>query len=207
MRVNRILVRHCTAAVITVLTLVAPLAAHSNAPAVPAAVSAPVHIDNFGKINDNYYRGAQPDGAGYADLAALGVRTIIDLTRDGRSDEPGLVQRAGMQFYRIPLTTTERPSEAAIAQFLAIVNDPAKQPVYVHCQGGRHRTGALTAVYRMTTDGWSADRAYQEMKQFNFEGFPGHPELKHFVYDYYTQAATSRMAALTPAVSTVATAH
>jgi hypothetical protein len=42
----------------------------------------------------------------------------------------------------------------------------------------------MTAVYRMTKDGWSADRAYQEMKQFNFEGFPGHPELKHFVYDY-----------------------
>jgi tyrosine-protein phosphatase SIW14 len=59
--------------------------------------------------------------------------------------------------------------------------------VYVHCQGGRHRTGAMTAVYRMTQDGWTADRAYQEMNQYKFEGFPGHPELKSFVYDYYTQ--------------------
>jgi hypothetical protein len=40
----------------------------------------------------------------------------------------------------------------------------------------------------MTKDGWTADRAYGEMKQFNFEGFPGHPTLKNVVFDYRTQA-------------------
>ena len=44
----------------------------------------------------------------------------------------------------------------------------------------------MTAVYRMTQDGWNADRAYSEMKQFRFEGFPGHPVLKRFVYDFYS---------------------
>jgi protein tyrosine/serine phosphatase len=145
-----------------------------------------IRIDNFGKINSTYYRGAQPDDRDYRDLAGLGIRTVIDLTADGRTNEQRLVQQAGMKFYRIPLTTSERPAEAAVVQFLKIVNDPANQPVYVHCQGGRHRTGVMTAVYRMTQDGWSADRAYQEMKQFRFEGFPGHPELKKFVYDYYS---------------------
>ena len=94
--------------------------------------------------------------------------------------------------------TTDRPSSSAVAEFLQLVNDPAKQPVYVHCQGGRHRTGVMTAVYRMTQDGWTADRAYDEMKQFNFEGFPGHPALKSFVYDFSTQADRSRMASNTP---------
>src|SRR5262249_39134516 len=136
---------------------------------------------------DNYYRGAQPDGRDYADLAGVGIKTVIDLTRDGRSDEQGLVERAGMKFYRIPLTTSDRPAAAAVTQFLKLVNDPANLPVYVHCQGGRHRTGVMTAVYRMTQNGWNADRAYQEMKQYHFEGFPGHPELKRFVYDYYAQ--------------------
>jgi tyrosine-protein phosphatase SIW14 len=64
--------------------------------------------------------------------------------------------------------------------------------VFVHCQGGRHRTGVMTAVYRMTKDGWTADRAYQEMKQYRFEGFPGHPELKRFVYDYYSALPQGR---------------
>jgi protein tyrosine/serine phosphatase len=152
-----------------------------------------IRIKNFGRINDNYYRGAQPQARDYSDLAALGVRTVIDLTRDGRSDERAYVERAGMKFYRIPMTTSDRPSPAAVTQFLNLVNDPDNFPVYVHCQGGRHRTGVMTAVYRMTQDGWTADRAYDEMKRFRFEGFPGHPELKRFVYDYYSDVKRAQV--------------
>jgi tyrosine-protein phosphatase SIW14 len=153
-----------------------------------------IRIDNFGRISDTYYRGAQPKDRDYADLAALGVKTVIDLTEDGRADEKARVEAAGMKFHRIPMTTSDRPATAAVSEFLKLVNNPANQPVYVHCQGGRHRTGVMTAVYRMTKDGWTADRAYAEMKQFKFEGFPGHPELKSFVYDYYSQLDNSRLA-------------
>ena len=151
-----------------------------------------IHIDNFGQINTNYFRGAQPDGRDYSDLAVLGVKTVIDLTRDGRDNERGLVEAVGMKFYRIPMTTSDRPSDQAVAEFLKLVTNPANLPVYVHCQGGRHRTGVMTAVYRMTQDGWTADQAYAEMKQYKFEGFPGHPELKRFVYDTYDQIVQAR---------------
>jgi tyrosine-protein phosphatase SIW14 len=157
-----------------------------------SATLANIRIDNFGQISQNYYRGAQPENRDYADLARLGVKTVIDLQADGEAGEKGLVERAGMKFYRIPMTTSDRPSDSAVTQFLKLVNDPANQPVYVHCKGGRHRTGVMTAVYRMTNNGWTADRAYQEMKQFRFEGFPGHPTLKRFVYDYYTKFARSQ---------------
>ena len=190
MSVKRTLVRLCACVLLAGL----PLAGVAAVAKDPSAYIANIRIDNFGKINGNYYRGAQPDDPDYRDLAALGVRTIIDLTRDGRSNERRLVEQAGMQFYRIPLTTSERPNEAAVAQFLKLVNDPAMQPVFVHCQGGRHRTGAMTAVYRITQDGWNADRAYQEMKRYKFEGFPGHPALKKFVYDYYSRVERVRIA-------------
>ena len=189
MGINKTLLRWCAC----VLLATIPLAASAGTKNSPSPV-ARIRIDNFGKINSNYYRGAQPDDRDYKDLAALGVRTVIDLTRDGRANEPRLVEQAGMRFYRIPMTTTEKPSEAAVAQFLKLVNDPASQPVFVHCQGGRHRTGVMTAVYRMTQDSWSAERAYQEMKQYRFEGFPGHPALKKFVYDYYSRVDRSRIA-------------
>jgi len=189
MRLYSIRKRHTAAILATALLLTGlTAAAETNVTATK------VQINNFGKINETYYRGAQPDSRDYADLAAMGVKTVIDLTRDGREDEPGLVQRAGMKFYRIPLTTSEAPSAASIDQFLKLVNDPANQPVFVHCQGGRHRTGAMTAVYRITKDGWTADKAYQEMKQYRFEGFPGHPELKRFVYDYYSSNDQQRRA-------------
>jgi tyrosine-protein phosphatase SIW14 len=157
------------------------------APAAAASASAlaRVHIDNFGKVDDTYFRGAQPEGGDYDDLAAIGVKTVIDLTRDGKRNEKAMVERAGMTFFRIPLTTSERPADPAVKQFLSIVNDPARQPVYVHCQGGQHRTGVMTAVYRMTKYGWTEDKAYDEMKEYKFETFFGHPELRHFVHDYF----------------------
>jgi protein tyrosine/serine phosphatase len=181
MNVNQIARRKCAIILLILLSISGRLWAKSAA----GANLARIRIDNFGQINDNYYRGAQPDGQDYSDLAAIGIKTVIDLTQDGRDDEQELVERAGMKFYRIPLTTYEQPADAAVAEFLKLVNDPANQPVYVHCQGGRHRTGVMTAVYRMTHDGWNADRAYTEMKQYHFDGFPGHPTLKHFVYEYY----------------------
>ena len=150
-----------------------------------SAAFAKVSIENFGQVNDRYYRGAQPEGRDYEDLAALGVRTIIDLTDDGNADEAGLAAGAGMKFFRIPLTTHAQPSAQAVAQFLALVNDAANQPVYVHCQGGRHRTGVMTAVYRMSHDGWTADRAFTEMQNYKFGPVFLHSALRDFVYDYY----------------------
>ena len=175
-----------------VATLTCALLTSADAAAQLSGVgSGFVRIDNFGKVNDNYYRGAQPVDADFADLAALGIRTVIDLTRDGRSSERAAVERTGMKFYRIPMTTSTRPADTAVAEFLRLVNDPSNQPIYVHCQGGRHRTGVMTAIYRITENGWTADRAYEEMKRFHFEGFPDHPVLRNFVFDYDAQVEKS----------------
>jgi tyrosine-protein phosphatase SIW14 len=161
------------------LVAVAGLSAASN-----------VRIDNFGRINANYYRGAQPAGQDYDDLAALGVKTIIDLTSDdAQANERQMASRSGMRYVQIPMTTHRDPTNAQIAQFLGIVNDPASQPVYVHCVGGKHRTGVMTAIYRMTNDGWSADQAFSEMKQYKFGAEFLHPEFKRVVYAYPAQLA------------------
>jgi protein tyrosine/serine phosphatase len=144
-----------------------------------------IRIDNFGQVSPTYFRGAQPQGQDYADLAALGVKTVIDLTDDdGQPGEKASVERAGMSYVRIPMSTHESVSDAKVAQFLTIVDDAAKQPVYVHCVGGRHRTGVMTAIYRMTEQGWTADKAFSEMKQYKFGADFLHPEFKQTVYSY-----------------------
>ncbi len=175
-----------------------PVAAEAGSAARPAAAAmdvSRVRIDNFGRISNTYFRGAQPKGSDYADLAGIGVKTVIDLTKDGDRNEPAAVQRAGMRFFRIPMTTHNVPTGAELARFLQIVDDPANQPVYVHCQGGRHRTGVMTAVFRMTNDGWSPDRAFAEMKQYKFGADFLHPEFKSFVYDYAADLAHAAAAA------------
>jgi protein tyrosine/serine phosphatase len=56
--------------------------------------------------------------------------------------------------------------------------------VYVHCVGGKHRTGVMTAAYRMTAERWNAQKAFSEMKQYNFGADFLHPEFKSFVYAF-----------------------
>ena len=168
-------------------TLLGATPAQAGARHVAASESAAlanIHIENFGQINDHYYRGAQPKGDDFKALAALGVKMVIDLAAEGDPGEEANARAAGMQFVRIPMTTHQAPSAAVIHQFLSLVDDPAKQPVYVHCIGGRHRTGVMTAIYRMTDDHWDASRAFREMKQYKFGAEFLHPEFKAFLDTY-----------------------
>ncbi len=146
-------------------------------------------VENFGKVNDNYYRGSQPDAAGFAQLKQLGIKTVIDLRQDSRAEEPEQVRALGMQYFNIPLKANRAATPEQTVYFLKLVNDPANAPVYVHCKGGRHRTGAMTGVYRIAHDGWTADQAYDEMKKYDFNnGFFGGPRAqKAFVYSFYEQ--------------------
>jgi protein tyrosine/serine phosphatase len=149
-----------------------------------------IHIDNFGRVSSNYFRGAEPDDEQYATLAAVGIKTVIDLRSDDFDTEDRLlVERAGMKYVQIPMTTHQPPTRPVIEEFLRIVDDPENQPVYVHCVGGRHRTGVMTAVYRMTRDGWTADQAFKEMKAYKFGADFLHPEFKRFVYAYHATPA------------------
>jgi protein tyrosine/serine phosphatase len=187
-------------AVVLALTVSLGPAGAQSAFAAPekssAAAVSSIHIDNFGRIDANYYRGAQPQGRDYADLAALGVKTVINLTSDDASaDEQGMVENAGMRYLQIPMTTHAVPTVAQLAEFFKVVNDAASQPVYVHCVGGRHRTGVMTAAYRMNHDGWSSEQAFKEMKQFKFGADFLHAEFKEFVYGYPTALRAAAAAA------------
>lgn len=146
-------------------------------------------VENFGKVSDNYYRGSQPGAEGFAQLKRLGIKTVIDLRKDSLAAEPGQVRALVMQYFNIPMKANQAATPEQTKYFLKLVNDPANWPVYVHCKGGRHRTGALTAVYRITHDGWTADQAYDEMKKYDFNnGFFGGPAAqKKFVYSFYQQ--------------------
>ena len=135
--------RAYTAALVFALTLGPAGAQYASAePRSGSVTTSSVRIDNFGRVNPNFYRGAQPNGRDYADLATLGVKAVLNLTSDdAAADEKSMTEHAGMTYFQIPMTTRQAPTAEQLAQFLKIVDDPANQPVYVHCVGGRHRTG------------------------------------------------------------------
>ena len=150
-----------------------------------------ITIYNFATVNDDYYRGGQPLGEDYAHLAALGVKTVVNLTNetDGLDEEKQMVEQYGMKYVHIPMKTRKTPTEAEIAAFMSAVDEDGD--VYVHCVGGRHRTGVMTAVYRMTKDGLNGDQAFNEMKQYKYGPDFLHPEFKKFVYAYKPKAAAA----------------
>ena len=53
-------------------------------------------------------------------------------------------------------------------RFLQLATDKARQPVFVHCQHGADRAGAMCAVYRVAVDGWTKQQAIDEMTQGGF---------------------------------------
>lgn len=147
--------------------------------------SAAVDVDNFGQVTEFYFRGGQPKDEAYDQLAAIGVKTIIDLRDDPKDYARRLTEQAGMKYINFPLDDKGYPPPDAATKFLALVNDRENWPVYVHCAGGRHRTGAMTAVFRMTVQGWDVNRAYEEMKDYDFYTRWGHKGMKRFVFNYY----------------------
>src|SRR5437899_1615552 len=121
-----------------------------------------IKISNFGKMDDRFYRGAQPKRGDFAALKALGIHTVIDLTEN--SGEQADVEAVGMKYVNIPIVDKSYPTDENVAAFLKTIDDKDTGVFYVHCAGGRHRTGDMGALYRFTKYGWGFDQGYKEME-------------------------------------------
>jgi protein tyrosine/serine phosphatase len=172
--------RHALLALVAILSLAAVSSAQENS-------STNVTIKNFGQMDDRFYRGAQPKEKEFKELAQLGIRTIIDLRDDPESYEKPMVESLGMTYVHIPMIAKKYPTQEALDLFFKTINDPNTGKFYVHCAGGRHRTGVIGAVYRFRLYNWDFEQVYKEMKQYDFYTRWGHGAFKDFVEDYYAQ--------------------
>ena len=143
-----------------------------------------IKIKNFGQMDERYYRGAQPQPEDYQSLKDLGVNTVIDLRNDPTDYEKAAVEALGMKYVNIPMSGWKYPKAEYVEQFLKLMNDPETGVVYAHCKAGIHRTGITAAVYRFTKYGWDYDKAYKEMKNYNFSIGLVHGLLKVYVKNY-----------------------
>ncbi len=137
--------------------------------ALAASIAAP-SISNFDIVSEGLWRGAAPSNQAMQKLAESGVKTIVDLRLAGlgAEEEASRAKKLGIKYIHIPLGFMG-PSLSKVAQFLNIVNDPANQPVFVHCRYGADRTGALVGVFRVIHDHWSCNQAYSEMRSHHFK--------------------------------------
>ncbi len=143
-----------------------------------------VDIPNFHKVDESLYRGGKPNKDGWMRLKELGVKTVIDLCGKDENiiKEKELVSKLGMDFVNIPLSVYKKPTDEQVLRFLDIVTDKQRQPVFVHCDSGRDRTGAIIAMYRVVVCGWTIKEAYNEAKSLGFWPYHGNAELKRFIH-------------------------
>ena len=122
-------------------------------------------LSNLHKVSDDLYRGAQPTAEGMKELEKLGVKTVVNLrSLHSDSDE---IKDTGLTYEHIVMTTLNVQDKDVI-RFLQIVTDPSRTPVFVHCQHGADRTGTMCAIYRTAVQGWSKDKAIEEMTKGGF---------------------------------------
>ncbi len=160
-----------------------------------------IKIENFGQMDERYYRGAQPEPGDYAALKALGVNTVIDLRNDPTDYEKGAVEALGMKYVNIQMSGWKYAKDTQVEEFMRLMNDPATGVVFAHCKAGRHRTGLTGAVYRMEKYGWGYDKSYKEMKNYDYSSWPVHFNIKSYVKEYAKAKAKQSTASRAEAVS------
>jgi len=151
-------------------------------------------VPNFHQVDENIYRGAQPHGQGFASLAKIGIKTVIDLR--GENSEESAVQRAGMHYVRLRWSGFKAPDDSQIATVLSLLNDNSAWPVFVHCRRGADRTGTAIACYRIAHDHWSNQQALAEAKTFGMSSLEA--AMQRYILHFGTQTPSST-AALAPA--------
>ncbi len=138
------------------------------------------------------YRGAQPSAEGMRQLQAMGIKTVVSLRAFHDDDEELAGTALGHERIRIKSWHAE---DEDVERFLRIVTDPAKQPVFVHCQHGADRTGMMCAIYRMVVQGWSADAASAEMRDGGYGFHSIWTNLFNYVRAFDAEAMKRRLAA------------
>ena len=128
------------------------------------------------------YRSGQPSASQVANLVeGFGIRTII-IVREGSSrrvpNEKETAEQLGVHVVHIPIKSRQAIPDEQVAEFFQYVDDPEHQPALVHCSAGRHRTGYLCAMYRIERQGWSVERALEELYSFKFDTESQHAVLK-----------------------------
>lgn len=139
-----------------------------------------------------FYRSGQFTAGGLrAIVRDQGIKTVINLQEENvdpfmpeewlakpHVTESALCKELGIKYYALfggeiipeaEFARGKRP--AVIDQYLQILDDPKNYPVLLHCKAGLHRTGTLTAIYRMEYENVTPGHAMEELRANGFGTF------------------------------------
>ena len=116
----------------------------------------PIDIPNWYRLDDRLTTSGQPSSEQLAQIAALGVRDVINLALHEHPralpDEAATVAALGMAYTHIPVAF-DAPTDADFQRFCAVLEETDLRPVHVHCIVNA-RVSAFLYRYRRERLGW-----------------------------------------------------
>jgi len=131
-----------------------------------------------GKLLAGYYPGSSTTNAAASKLEGLvesGIRHVVNLMEEAESNRHGEpfvpyqapFSRRGISFARMPIKDMQIPSRE---QMIAILDEvdrsiAAGAPTYVHCWGGKGRTGTVVGCWLVRHGMAQPERALERIKE------------------------------------------
>lgn len=162
-----------------------------------------IHAKRFREVEPGrLYRSGQPTAAGFREVVErYGIKMVVNLQHEepdpmlpnnwlgkGQIRESELCKQLGVEYRLItpdvlPPGNTLDKEPPAVKEWLALLDDEKNYPILLHCKAGLHRTGRLTAIYRMEFHGWSHGEALRELRA-NGYGYVAASEGDEFIIQF-----------------------
>jgi glycosyltransferase involved in cell wall biosynthesis len=139
------------------------------------------------------YRGACPAPAAlHYVLNHYGIRTVVNLCAPGDRphpsrypDEPRICRERGVAFLNLEMPPDTPPTPEQQAAWLALFRNPARTPVFVHCEHGIVRTGMMVALFQVAFQGLTGEEAWRRLPQFGHDFMkPERDDVRDFIRRY-----------------------
>ncbi len=148
------------------------------------AAAEPADIPVWLRLDDRLTSSGQPNEAQLAQIARLGVTTVINLALHSHekalADEAGSVAALGMHYIHIPVAF-DAPTEADFAAFCDAMRRSDGQNIHVHCIINA-RVSAFIYRWRRDILGWDEAAARNDMdKVWKPLGNGDYPQWAEFV--------------------------
>ncbi|KAF3986084.1 hypothetical protein FT663_04501 [Candidozyma haemuli var. vulneris] len=126
--------------------------------------------ENFAPVINNIYRSSFPQQPNFSFLKTLKLKSVLCLIPEEypKSHEE-FFEEEGIQLFHLGMAGNKEPfviiSSELITEAIKIVINPANQPILIHCNRGKHRTGCLVGVLRRLQK-WSLTIIFDEYRKF-----------------------------------------
>ncbi len=126
--------------------------------------------ENFALIEPGIYRSAFPMKRNFSFLVRLKLKSILTLIlEEYPAANKEFNERHGVKLFQFGMEGNKEPFRSMpaekTAEALRVVMDPVNQPILIHCNEGKHRTGSLVGLLRRAR-GWALSSTLDEYMLF-----------------------------------------